>query len=156
MLLAGILSGAIFQLIPDLKIGQTSGISVEPGLKDGDVVVVRQHAGTTFKAGDVVAFQRDEIVVMHRVIDVSTDGEGVPWITTQGDNNPRPDKPVRASDVEGKLLFKVPWLGAISRALDAGGGLYVYHYTALMLSLSVVLVCAGLLYQRMRMRARLA
>ena len=47
---------------------------------------------------------------IHRVIDVEDTPTGLIF-TTQGDNVERPDPPVSASAIDGRVVFAVPLLG---------------------------------------------
>lgn len=69
----------------------TSGHSMEPTFKDGEVVIAQRYTGGA-QVGDIVAFTTtlpdsgEPVVVGHRIIDI-VDGKYV----TMGDNNMWPD-----------------------------------------------------------------
>jgi signal peptidase I len=133
VLIALIVSGGIFSLSPivGLRVAHTSGISMEPGLKSGDVVLIKDVKQNDLKVGDVVVFSALDSQFMHRIINISTAPDGQLMLVTQGDNVAKPDFAIHASQVTGKLVGEVPLLGSASRLLDASGGLYVYRSAVL-------------------------
>lgn len=96
----------------DVTYLMVSGTSMEPGLHDGDLVVVREQA--TYEVGDVVGFRvpaghvGEGAVVIHRIVG----GDPVDGFVTEGDNRERPDvwQPT-AADVVGERWFLVPGAG---------------------------------------------
>lgn len=86
------------------------GISMEPGMHTGDIAVTRQVPLDSLKTGDVIKFREGSHDVLHRIIAIKN-GPGGPVFTTKGDNNPAPDPPVAAKDVEGRMVLHVPKIG---------------------------------------------
>src|SRR5690554_6680754 len=58
-----------------------SGISMQPTLYTGDLVITRKS--DEYRVGDVVAFRAEGGMVIHRIID----GDGDTGFILQGDNN---------------------------------------------------------------------
>ncbi len=83
-----------------------SGVSMEPTLSTGDLVVTRQHG--SYDIGDVVAFKTDKGDVIHRIVG----GDANAGYVIQGDNKPDVDRwrPTPAS-IRGSQWFQVPKLG---------------------------------------------
>lgn len=94
-----------------LSLSFTSGESMIPTIKDGDLIVSRPYmAGKDeLKKGMVVGFwdtyEKNEIIsVQHRIIEISKEG-----IETQGDNNETPDEGFKkSSQVHSICRFIVP------------------------------------------------
>jgi len=87
---------------------------MEPAIKTGGIVIIRPAA--SYGTGDIITFGPDtktQVPTTHRI--VKTEGEGASKIfTTQGDANDAPDfSSVRSSDVDGKVIFSLPYLGFI-------------------------------------------
>lgn len=84
------------------------GVSMEPTLQGGDLVVAR--AQSSYEFGETIVFPvAGQKVVIHRIVGGSAE-EG--WIT-QGDNNDRVDPWVVPNEfVLGRYWFEVPDLGA--------------------------------------------
>jgi signal peptidase I len=144
MLVALIVSGGIFVFTPifGLRIAHTQGISMEPGFREGDVVLIRDLSGEDAEIGDVIVFEAIGLQIMHRVIEEHTGPNGEPILITQGDNVPVPDFPIQASQVNGKLVGKIPIFGWISRQLDAQGGFFVYRSAVLSIAITAIAVWA--------------
>jgi signal peptidase I len=84
-----------------------SGISMEPHLHDGDLVLI--HEQPSYDVGEVVAYRSPAFgVVLHRVRAVHQDGT----YTFRGDNNSFDDKPVRVQDLIGARWVRAPRVGA--------------------------------------------
>ncbi|MGB2854164.1 MAG: signal peptidase I [Dehalococcoidia bacterium] len=86
--------------------------SMKPALNMGDVVIMGPARDIgDIKPGMVLGFNRGEDMIAHRVVSVEGDD-----IQTAGDALGDPDPwLVPFSDVKGVYLFKVPYLGYVSR-----------------------------------------
>ena len=101
--------------------------SMEPRLSANDLVVIKP-AGS-YNVGDIVVYQSGRTLIIHRI--KLTDGETV---VTQGDANNVPDDPIQISDVKGKLVFSVPFIGLIVRGIKTVPG------TLIIIALAVFLM----------------
>jgi signal peptidase I len=132
--LALLLSGAVFWMVPGVTLAHAIGQSMEPGLRQGDLLVFRATTADAVKVGDVIAYNRGEMPISHRVIEIRhADGGGI-VLVTKGDNNARADAPIDASAVKAKLVMRIPVVGNLARMLGLGGGFDVFRYGFLMLS----------------------
>ena len=61
------------------------------------------------KIGDVITFNQDGMVKVHRIIDLLPDGR----IVTKGDANLNPDVPITSDDVIGKVVGVSPIVGKV-------------------------------------------
>lgn len=87
--------------------------SMSPSIHAGDIVVVDSVDPATIEEGDVITYERNDELVTHRVIEVTTEN-GERAFRTQGDANEDPDPtPVPASAVVGTVLFHVPLVGHV-------------------------------------------
>ncbi len=99
--------------------------SMVPTLEVGDIVVVQNVPFDHVHVNDVIIYNTPtlgggcgELVVVHRVVSVSSDG----GLITQGDNratNPIPDEPnewpyIHSDCVRGVVVLVVPYLGKVS------------------------------------------
>ena len=63
------------------------------------------------KVGDVIVFKRDGILIIHRIVKISNDGDKI-IISTKGDNNKDIDGfEVTDKNFVGKVLFKIKFIG---------------------------------------------
>jgi signal peptidase I len=85
---------------------------MEPTIKTGSLTIVKPM--TSYAVGDVIMFGPDtktQIPTTHRII-ADEVRSGVFYYTTKGDANEDPDpRPVAQSEVFGKVLFSIPYLG---------------------------------------------
>jgi len=102
------------------------GVSMQPTLHEGDILIVKGVDPEDIKIGDIIVFESSESTphilpnrtVVHRVIDIKYDEkQGQYLYLTKGDNNetnPIPDGWVPYKDVYGKVIFIIPRVGIIS------------------------------------------
>jgi signal peptidase len=102
-----------FSPIKTFQVFRVMSGSMEPAIKTGSVVLVKQISPKELKKGDIITFSVSNSIlpVTHRIVQVSKDGK----ITTKGDANKTNDfDPVSVSNVKGKVIFAVPYFGYIS------------------------------------------
>ena len=90
-----------------------SGVSMEPVLKAGDIVIVQNVKSEEISDGDIILFRRGPNRILHRVIE-TYESKGASYFVTQGDANNVEDLPVNFEDVEGKARFAIPKIGWLS------------------------------------------
>ena len=93
-----------------LKIVQSG--SMEPAIHTGSIVVIKPE--NTYHVGDIITFGEDtktKVPTTHRIVSDRVES-GLFIFTTKGDANENADpKEVRQSDVKGKVLFSIPYVG---------------------------------------------
>ena len=95
---------------------------MEPALHHGDSLVLGKADPASVQIGEVVWALHEGWPIMHRVVDIYTDARGERIVITKGDNLPEADPPVKATDVGGRLVLKVPALGAAARVVGLEDG----------------------------------
>jgi signal peptidase len=117
--------------------------SMAPTMPPGSLAVVRPFDATQARIGDVLSYEPlpdDPTLVTHRVIAVTRDGRGEVSLTFQGDANPAPDeRPVRPEQVQGSVVYSVPYFGWVTNRLNVGPGAQYAEWAA------YALIVAGLL-----------
>jgi signal peptidase I len=135
LLIAG-LGGAWIGFAPVALGGQatyliTRGISMQPGILQGDLVLVRR--ADHYDIGDVAAYLDPYThgMILHRIVDLTADG-----FVFQGDNNSWLDPArLQSSELSGKLWLHWP---------SAGGWLYgVRPYLPALATTAVVVLLLG-------------
>jgi signal peptidase len=101
--------------------------SMEPELSVNDLVFIREK--DSYSQGDVVVYQRDGELIIHRIVSIEDDK-----VITKGDANPVEDSPVSLSNVKGKMIMSVPYLGLIVRWIKTPVG------TILVLAVAIALM----------------
>ncbi len=86
-----------------------SGVSMNPILQAGDLVLTVDVAPEEIAVGDIIRFRSGEVDILHRVVEIRNAG-GLEFIT-RGDANNVNDPPLPASAVEGRVVRILPGLG---------------------------------------------
>jgi len=118
---------SVLPITGNFKILTVLSGSMEPAIKMGSVVMVKPSA--EYKINDIITFgkiSKTQIPTTHRIADIKLQ-EGKPIYITKGDANNSPDtKEVLASEVKGKVLFSVPYVGyAVNAAKQPIGFLLI-------------------------------
>lgn len=88
--------------------------SMSPEMKVGDIAIAREISPDTIREGDIIKYEREGVVTMHRVIEIQQEGGSKQFIT-RGDANDSPDpEPVRPEEIRGRVVFVVPKLGWVA------------------------------------------
>ena len=97
-------------VFPHYMIGVGSQ-SMEPYLSKGDAVILRKvPKDRVLKQGDIVAYKKDDIVVIHRIAKVKKSGRSVSYITKGDANNANDSSEVKQSQVNGVVQVKIPFI----------------------------------------------
>lgn len=102
----------------DVPFAVVSSWSMDPTLHIGDLIVVM---GTEqINPGDIIVYSSwGGRLIVHRVVRVEV-ANGVAYYVTKGDANPVPDlRPVTRSEVKGKVIFVIPYIGVVKLAAEA-------------------------------------
>ncbi len=85
--------------------------SMTGAINVGDGVIYRSYSGEVIEEGDIIVFKRDKMSIVHRVVSVEYDGSSLRYYT-KGDANEANDASfVTSSDIEGKVLLRVKYIG---------------------------------------------
>lgn len=93
--------------------------SMEPSIKVYDTVVTMTVDPKKIEVGDIISFISSSsisrgLLVTHRVVSITTASNNELAFQTKGDNNLTADSSVAmASNIVGKVVFKIPQLGRI-------------------------------------------
>jgi signal peptidase I len=99
------LAGEVLRSSGKLRL-QVTGWSMVPTIFPGDMVIVEHSSGERVDKGDIVLFRGARALVAHRVSE-KYGRAGDLQIITQGDALARPDPPVSAAQLLGKVSFVV-------------------------------------------------
>ena len=98
--------------------------SMYPTIEIGDIVFVKET--TDIHEKDIIAFRVGESVVTHRVVEKVKDEKGT-YYRTKGDaNNSADAELVKASEVEGKYVFRFGKIGKILLFLKSKVGIVFF------------------------------
>ena len=85
--------------------------SMEPAFSAGTLLIIKEEKET--KPGEIVVYQAEEELIVHRVISVEGD-----IIVTKGDANTVCDRPFRSDALKGRVIAWIPYVGAIANILE--------------------------------------
>jgi hypothetical protein len=115
------------QILDSVRCCSYSGSSMNPALKEGDVLEVKGYGYEPIRIGDVILFKKGSIsgIVVHRVISASDNG-----LVTRGDNNSEYDPGLLDTrDVIGRVI--AVWRGQRRREVLGGrGGMIMVGFTS--------------------------
>jgi signal peptidase len=88
--------------------------SMEPAIQTGSIVFVKDVPAERVEEGDVITYGDDGgNLITHRVIERHSTDTSIRFIT-KGDANENPDhEPVYRSDLVGKVVFSIPFIGYV-------------------------------------------
>lgn len=92
--------------------------SMEPSISVNDLIILKKT--DDLRNGDVIVYERDKEMIVHRIIDISNDEM---TITTKGDANNVADDPINRSAVRGKVIFDIPYIGKAVRFVKTKQGI---------------------------------
>jgi signal peptidase I len=96
---------------------EAGGYSMYPVIKPGNSIVIRPVSASDLKPGMIIAWRRDNDMVVHRLVSIY-DAGGRTMYLTRGDSSPAFDDPVEFSEIAGRVeavyradyLFRPPRL----------------------------------------------
>lgn len=94
--------------------------SMEPTYQIGDMLII--HEEKDYRVNDIVTYHWGNTFVTHRVIGVAS-GETTSFLT-KGDFNNTADEQVPLSDMVGKVVLRLPWVGNITLFLKTPIGIF--------------------------------
>jgi signal peptidase len=94
-----------------------TGVSMEPTMHTGDLVLMHQVKPGELEVGDIIQFRAGQTRVFHRIVQIEDTAEGRIFVT-KGDNNNTPDDPILEGQIEGRIVFTVPKVGWIPLKVD--------------------------------------
>lgn len=131
--------------------------SMRPSLEVGDLVIAVPTPTQNIEVGDVVLFitESGSIPIIHRVIEIETDGNEYMFVT-KGDANNAPDDPIFPADKVFKLAYTVPYVGWFSiytRQFVSDSFSYIAENVLVsLLSGSILLVLGGFIVLQRRFK----
>ncbi|TSC85840.1 MAG: signal peptidase, endoplasmic reticulum-type [Parcubacteria group bacterium Gr01-1014_8] len=111
---AGLFLASLLPIPGNVQIKIVKSGSMEPAILTGSVVVLKPQS--TYAVGDVITFGEGtgaQIPTTHRIVEIQTEGSQV-FYKTKGDANEEADGVrIAAQDVEGRVLFSIPYAGYV-------------------------------------------
>lgn len=95
--------------------------SMSPAIEKGDVIILKSMKNEEtrkIKKGDVLVYNHDNKIIVHRVIKKSNNGETISFKTKGDYNNAKDSWIVKQEDVIGIVKFRIRWVGMPTVALN--------------------------------------
>jgi signal peptidase I len=111
---------------------QVGDLIIVQGVKPEDISAAPLNL--TGHSGDIIVFHSwsgDELIV-HRAIQEITANGTVTYFVTKGDGNPGADQPIPASNLVGRVVIRIPWIGWLA--------LYMRNSTGILLIVALIII----------------
>lgn len=141
-ILALLLIASVLPIPGNFKVLTVLSGSMEPTIHTGSVIIVKPPSASSghepeYKVGDVITFgqiSKTKTPTTHRIMEVKENGGLISYVT-KGDANENADfRDIRKSEVIGKELFSVPYVGyAITAARTKYGFFLIIIIPALII-----------------------
>jgi signal peptidase I len=95
------LAGELLEKGTSVRI-EAGGYSMYPLIKPGNSIVIRPVSVGQLKPGMIIAWKRDNDMVVHRLVNIY-EVDGVKMFLTRGDSSPVSDDPVKFEDIAGRV-----------------------------------------------------
>ncbi len=95
--------------------------SMSPKIEKGDVIILKRVTTPkmkNIKKGDILVYNHDNKIIVHRVIKKKSDDGKVKFVTKGDYNNAKDSWVVKSEDVIGIVKFKIKWIGMPTVALN--------------------------------------
>lgn len=93
--------------------------SMSPRIEKGDVVIIKSvNDKSLIKKGDILVYNHDNKIIVHRVIKKIVSDDKVSFMTKGDYNNAKDSWVVKESDVIGIVEFRIRWIGMPTVALN--------------------------------------
>ncbi len=130
--LALLLCAVVAVLLAPHALGWRYGIlrsgSMSPAMPAGAAIVVAPAAAGSVGAGDVITFRsanNRDLLITHRVVEVTQDERGRLAFRTKGDANEEPDAGLVSSDrLIGRVDYSLPFVGKVAQKLHTKAGFF--------------------------------
>ena len=119
-----ILLGVLFTTLnPDYSTYAVRSGSMEPAISTGSLIIIKSVSNySTLQKGEIITFKDEGHTTTHRIYDISQDQDSFSFVT-KGDANQNPDsEPVPESDINGKFVLEIPYIGGLIRFLNTVPG----------------------------------
>lgn len=84
--------------------------SMYPHISKGDVVIIEKNTDD-LKIGDVIAYKYNDIVIVHRLVKITSDSKNMYFYTKGDSNNMIDNYPIPIKNIIGVVNAKIPYIG---------------------------------------------
>jgi len=87
--------------------------SMGPSIQQGSFVVIRRVHAEALSEGDIITYSFDSETITKRIVEVKANEEGIFLITKADSNESIISRPIPSSDVLGRYVFSISYIGDI-------------------------------------------
>lgn len=109
---------SVFGVAPMVVLSGSMSGTAEGHIEVGDLIFATAADTDKLQVGDVVSFMEDNVVVTHRIVEITADESGKKQFITKGDANNAADPPIYADAVVGICRGRIPKLGDFAMFLQ--------------------------------------
>ena len=117
---------SVFGVAPMVVLSGSMSGTAEGHIEVGDLIFATAADTDKLQVGDVVSFMEDNVVVTHRIVEITADESGKKQFITKGDANNAADPPIYADTVIGICRGRIPKLGDFAMFLQKPLGMAVF------------------------------
>ena len=117
---------AVLGVAPMVVLSGSMSGTAEDHIEVGDLIFTTTPDLDSLQVGDVVAFMDDDVVVTHRIVDITADKSGRKQFVTKGDANNTEDPAIYPEAVIGVYRGRIPKLGDFALFLQKPLGMAVF------------------------------
>lgn len=110
--------------------------SMEPTYHTGSVMLIDTNQKKDVRIGDTIAFITGGEYIAHRIVDTCDKG----YITRGDANKSRDPWVVAYTDIKGKVVMSIPWLGYVFKTLSGTAGIIIAASLVIIMGLSALIV----------------
>ncbi len=85
--------------------------SMKPQISKGDAVIIQKITkDEEIKKGDIIAYKRDNEIIIHRLVKIKTKNNEKIYITKGDANNSEDNVEIKIKNIKGKVIVKIPYV----------------------------------------------
>lgn len=85
--------------------------SMKPQISKGDAVIIKKITkDEEIKKGDIIAYKRDNKIIIHRLVKIKTKNNKKIYITKGDANNSEDNIEIKIKNIKGKVVVKIPYI----------------------------------------------
>ena len=106
-----LVAGLVYGFLPYYILGIASD-SMSPNIDKGDAVLLHKtKEAEKYKKGDIIAFNHNDRVIVHRLVDIVEENNETYYITKGDANNAADNYQLKFDNIVGKVKLIIPYLG---------------------------------------------
>lgn len=92
--------------------------SMEPTIKNGDVIIIKKIPEEKLEDGDIITFKQNAEIITHRISKIEEEENEKKYITKGDNNNLEDSAKITYQEIKGKKVITIPYLGKIMNILE--------------------------------------